>query len=187
MLHHLLALLLATVGLTRSYVFPHVFQSVFPAVAHLHADAPRAENRRGTDHRRHRIRKFVTPALHAGTDSTTGDSSSSSSNSKSVDPFEELTVKLRGTCVYFVGMMGSGKSTLGNAFASKMGYRFLDTDEIAEFIVEMPISEYFAQGNVDEFRELEYQVGRWRAWTSRLAEIQPRQPSLFSRTRACRS
>ncbi len=55
-------------------------------------------------------------------------------------------------------MMGSGKSTLGNAFANKMGYRFLDTDEIAEFMVEMPISEYFVQGKVDEFRELEYQI-----------------------------
>jgi len=157
MLQQLLALLLTTVGLTRSYVFPHVFQSVFPAAAaqlHPGAGAPLAESsHRGTDHRRHRIRQCAVPALRAGaTDSSTPDSSNSGG------PFEDLKVKLRGTCVYFVGMMGSGKSTLGNAFANKMGYRFLDTDEIAEFMVEMPISEYFAQGKVDEFRELEYQV-----------------------------
>jgi shikimate kinase len=74
------------------------------------------------------------------------------------DVFEQLREKLRGTCVYFVGMMGSGKSTLGDAFAKKLGYRFLDTDEIAEFMIEMPISDYFAQGKVDEFRQLEYQI-----------------------------
>jgi cytidylate kinase len=32
-------------------------------------------------------------------------------------------------------MMGSGKSTLGDALGKKLGYRFLDTDEIAEFMV----------------------------------------------------
>lgn len=74
------------------------------------------------------------------------------------DPFEELRQKLRGTCVYFIGMMGSGnnyfsnvilhvyrniyiyiyqlgKTTTGKIFAEKLGYRFLDTDEIAEFMV----------------------------------------------------
>jgi shikimate kinase len=55
-------------------------------------------------------------------------------------------------------MMGCGKSTLGDSFAKKMGYRFLDTDEIAEYMIEMPIADYFAQGRVDEFRQLEYQI-----------------------------
>ena len=40
----------------------------------------------------------------------------------------------------------------------QLGYRFIDTDEVAEFMVEMPISEYFALGKEKEFRELEYQI-----------------------------
>lgn len=76
----------------------------------------------------------------------------------SENPINDLIVKLKGTCVFFVGPMGSGKSTLGDAFARKMGYRFLDTDEIAEFMVEMPISDFFAEGREPEFRQLEYDI-----------------------------
>jgi len=67
-------------------------------------------------------------------------------------------LELKGTGIYLVGMMGSGKSTLGDALAKKLGYRFLDTDEIAEFMVEMPIADFFKAGNEKEFRELEYQI-----------------------------
>lgn len=51
-----------------------------------------------------------------------------------------------------------GKSTVGESFAKKLGYRFLDTDEIAEFMIEMPISEYFSRNKEAEFRQLEYQI-----------------------------
>lgn len=54
--------------------------------------------------------------------------------------------------------MGSGKSTVGKIFADKLGYRFIDTDEVAEFMIEMPIADFFAAGRVEEFREVEYQV-----------------------------
>ena len=76
------------------------------------------------------------------------------------EAYEKLRVILKGTCVYFVGMMGSGKSTLGEAFAQSLGYRFLDTDEIAEFMIEMPISDYFSKGEeqIAKFRELEQQI-----------------------------
>mmetsp|Transcript_2361 Transcript_2361/g.3716 ORF Transcript_2361/g.3716 Transcript_2361/m.3716 type:complete len:336 (-) Transcript_2361:203-1210(-) len=74
------------------------------------------------------------------------------------EPAGMLRETLKGTCVFLVGMMGSGKSTLGDAFAKKLGYRFLDTDEIAEFMIEMPIAEFFEQGYEDEFRQLEYQI-----------------------------
>lgn len=82
---------------------------------------------------------------------TEGDSTSNSL-------FEDLRSKLRSTCIYLVGMMGSGKSTTGDILANKIGYRFLDTDEIAEFMIETPISEFFAQGKEAEFRDIEYQV-----------------------------
>lgn len=74
------------------------------------------------------------------------------------DSFLELKNILKGTCVFFVGMMGVGKSSVGAIFAEKLGYRFLDTDEIAEFMIEMPISDFFAQGNEAAFRDLEYQI-----------------------------
>ena len=51
------------------------------------------------------------------------------------DEWEQLRATLRGTNVYFIGMMGSGKSTVGKAFANELGYRFLDTDEAAEFMI----------------------------------------------------
>lgn len=73
-------------------------------------------------------------------------------------PADELRDILRGTCVMFVGMMGSGKTAVGDAFARKMGYRFLDTDEIAEHMIGMPIADYFAQGKEEEFRKLEYEI-----------------------------
>ncbi len=52
--------------------------------------------------------------------------------------------KLKGTCLYLVGMMGSGKSTIGKLLAEKLGYRFLDTDELAEYMIEMPIADLFS-------------------------------------------
>lgn len=72
--------------------------------------------------------------------------------------YETLGERLKGTSVYFVGMMGCGKSATSEIFAKKLGYRKLDTDEIAEFMCEMPISDFFAAGNEKIFRDLEYQV-----------------------------
>ena len=43
-------------------------------------------------------------------------------------------------------MMGSGKSTTGKILADKLGYRFLDTDEVAEYMIEKPISNFFEEG-----------------------------------------
>lgn len=72
---------------------------------------------------------------------------------------QKLSGKLRGACIYLVGLMGSGKSTVANILAEKLGYRFLDTDELAEFMIEMPISEFFKQENGEaEFRQVEYQI-----------------------------
>ena len=49
--------------------------------------------------------------------------------------YETLREKLKGTCVYLIGMTGCGKSSTSTVFADKLGYRMLDTDEIAEYMV----------------------------------------------------
>lgn len=71
---------------------------------------------------------------------------------------EQLREHLKGTCIYLVGMMGSGKSTVGDSLAKKLLYRLLDTDVLAEYLIEMPIAQFFAEGRESEFREVEYQV-----------------------------
>ena len=75
-----------------------------------------------------------------------------------VDTYEKLRLTLKGTCVYLVGMMGSGKSTVGAILAKKMGYRFLDTDELAEYMIEMPIAEFFEKEGESAFRDVEHTV-----------------------------
>lgn len=74
--------------------------------------------------------------------------------------FLKLRSLLKGSCVSFVGMTGCGKSSIGDAFAKNMNYRYLDTDEIAEYMIEMPISTFFSleEGNVNKFRELEQSI-----------------------------
>ncbi len=47
--------------------------------------------------------------------------------------------------IILVGMMGSGKSTVGFLLAKKLNLRFFDTDSIIEKKVKMKISEIFKQ------------------------------------------
>lgn len=75
-----------------------------------------------------------------------------------VAPHEELRKELKGTNLFIVGMMGSGKSTVGEQLAKDLGYRFIDTDEVCEYMIEMPISDFFAQGKEKEFRQVEHQT-----------------------------
>lgn len=79
-------------------------------------------------------------------------------SSVSLNSIDTLKNKLKGTCVYFVGIMGCGKTKTAEAFSKLIDYRFLDTDEIAEFMIEMPITEFFKSGNIEEFRQVEYKI-----------------------------
>lgn len=65
---------------------------------------------------------------------------------------------LRGANLYLVGMMGAGKSTLGQVMAQKLGYRFCDTDTVIEQAAQQSIPEIFASAGEAEFRALESQV-----------------------------
>ncbi|MBE7382615.1 MAG: shikimate kinase [Leptolyngbya sp. SIO1E4] len=55
-------------------------------------------------------------------------------------------------------MMGVGKSTLGPVMASRLGYRFLDTDSLIEQAAAQPIPAIFQSAGEAEFRTLESQV-----------------------------
>ncbi|KAA8497237.1 Shikimate kinase [Porphyridium purpureum] len=72
--------------------------------------------------------------------------------------FRDLSERLRRTNVYFVGMMGSGKSSVGKLFAQRLKYRFLDTDVTIERLTKSSITELFANSGEAAFRELETAV-----------------------------
>lgn len=55
-------------------------------------------------------------------------------------------------------MMGSGKTTVGQLLAQKLGYRFFDTDVLIERVAGKTINEIFATEGEGYFRELEAQV-----------------------------
>ena len=65
---------------------------------------------------------------------------------------------LRGANLYLVGMMGAGKSTLGQLMAQKLGYRFCDTDTVIEQAAQQSIPDIFAASGEAAFRQLESQV-----------------------------
>jgi shikimate kinase len=57
--------------------------------------------------------------------------------------------------VILVGMMSSGKSTLGKKLARLLGYRFVDLDKLIESSEGMAISTIFSLKGEAYFRELE--------------------------------
>lgn len=65
---------------------------------------------------------------------------------------------LKGVNLYLVGMMGTGKTTVGRVLATKLGYKFVDTDEIITQVTQQSISEVFATSGESAFRQIETQV-----------------------------
>ncbi len=65
---------------------------------------------------------------------------------------------LKGVNLYLIGMMGAGKTTVGQLLADRLGYRFFDTDEVIERVAGQPISQIFAESGESAFRALESQV-----------------------------
>ncbi|GMI44512.1 hypothetical protein TrCOL_g10386 [Triparma columacea] len=83
------------------------------------------------------------------------------SATKESDPARLLTPKLAGTNVYLVGMMGSGKTAIGERLAQRLGpYTFLDTDSIITSCLPegITIEKFFEEEGEESFRELESQV-----------------------------
>jgi shikimate kinase len=65
---------------------------------------------------------------------------------------------LAGLNIYLIGMMGSGKTTVGQLLASHLEYRFLDTDALIEKVAGQSIPDLFASQGESTFRQLESQV-----------------------------
>lgn len=58
----------------------------------------------------------------------------------------------------FIGMMGSGKTSIGKLIAQKQGMQFIDSDKIIENVYENDISCIFATIGEKSFREIEKKI-----------------------------
>ncbi len=65
---------------------------------------------------------------------------------------------LKGVNLYLVGMMGSGKTTIGSLTAKELGYGFLDTDAVIAQVTKKSINQLFAEVGETEFRVIESKV-----------------------------
>jgi shikimate kinase len=61
----------------------------------------------------------------------------------------------RRSAAVIVGFMGSGKTTVGRLLAERLGWEFLDTDEMVERSAGEPIARIFAASGEARFRRLE--------------------------------
>lgn len=57
--------------------------------------------------------------------------------------------------IFLIGMMGSGKSTVGHLLSSKIKIPFFDMDNELEKIIDMSINEIFANYGEERFRLIE--------------------------------
>jgi shikimate kinase len=58
-------------------------------------------------------------------------------------------------CIVLTGFMGSGKTTVGPLVAARMGWRFIDADDVIVAETGMAITEFFAGRGEAAFREWE--------------------------------
>lgn len=74
---------------------------------------------------------------------------------------EEIVSYLSGRCIYLVGMMGSGKTTVGRIMAEALDYSFFDCDTLIEQAVGgSSVSEIFKIHGEGFFRDNETEVLR---------------------------
>lgn len=57
--------------------------------------------------------------------------------------------------IYLIGFMGSGKSTIGPLLAQRLGWPFIDLDEVIEAGQGLTIREIFEQAGEPFFRQVE--------------------------------
>jgi shikimate kinase len=65
---------------------------------------------------------------------------------------------LQGISIFLIGMMGTGKTTVGQVLAQHLSYRFFDSDDLIERVAQQSINEIFANQGEAYFREIESKV-----------------------------
>uniref|UniRef100_A0A7N0T8Q3 shikimate kinase n=1 Tax=Kalanchoe fedtschenkoi TaxID=63787 RepID=A0A7N0T8Q3_KALFE len=73
---------------------------------------------------------------------------------------EEIMSFLDGRCIYLIGMMGSGKTTVGRILADFLGYCFRDSDKIVEQSCGKSVAQLFLLYGEGYFREKESEALR---------------------------
>jgi shikimate kinase len=58
--------------------------------------------------------------------------------------------------IVLTGFMGSGKTTVGPLVAQRLGWRFVDVDDVIEAEAGCTIAEYFSRHGEPAFRDLEH-------------------------------
>lgn len=84
---------------------------------------------------------------------------------------DEVHELLQGNSLYLVGMMGSGKSTVGRLVGKALKYPLLDTDALIEQSSKATVSEIFADEGEEAFRHLETEVLHVSPHTSPLTHL----------------
>ncbi|MDG2343523.1 MAG: shikimate kinase [Flavobacteriales bacterium] len=62
------------------------------------------------------------------------------------------------TNIILIGMMGSGKTTVGQLLSSYLNFTFIDTDQLIEKQQEMSVDDIFNQKGESYFRKLESNI-----------------------------
>ncbi|HAC63545.1 MAG TPA: shikimate kinase [Cyanothece sp. UBA12306] len=70
----------------------------------------------------------------------------------------EIAKLIEGINIYLIGMMGTGKSTVGEVLAKELNYRFFDTDILIERVTKQSINDIFKNQGETAFRDIESQV-----------------------------
>jgi len=74
-------------------------------------------------------------------------------------PTERLKIlDFMGKNIYLTGFMGTGKTTVGKILASRLGWGFVDLDDLIEQDSSMKITEIFKEYGEQEFRRMEKQA-----------------------------
>lgn len=87
-----------------------------------------------------------------------------------------MILKLKRTpCIYLVGFMGCGKTTVGRLLAKELGWPFADLDHDIEHSAGCSINEIFDQQGETEFRRIEHD-----ALSKRVKRVQTGFPLVLS-------
>jgi shikimate kinase len=71
------------------------------------------------------------------------------------DPIDPISQRAPIRRIVLTGFMGSGKTTVGPILAVRLGWRFVDADDVIVAETGMPIAKFFAQHGELEFRHRE--------------------------------